>query len=99
MKSKQIEIDTGIGFLNMGTEIGRKGPIITTYVNNLSVRSGSLQLGRVRANYVDTVLTACGYDPDDRDHAVFERHTEEQVGSYIETVLSRYDNLTTGGSI
>jgi hypothetical protein len=78
------EIDAGHTLINMAVEEGRNGPIITAFVNGLSVRSSSLVLPRVVTLFTDAVLAACDFPDEEGAIAeAYEAGTERAIRDFI----------------
>lgn len=79
------EIDAGHTLINMAVEEGRQGPIVTAFVQGLSVRSNSLTLPRVITLFTETVLTACDF-PDGPEGEANEARTDGEIRAFINRV-------------
>lgn len=57
-KRQRTEIDTGCTILTVDVTDSPKGPLVTAYVNGVSVRCGSLHLERIFDRFIDCTMRA-----------------------------------------
>jgi hypothetical protein len=86
MANKQTEIDTGHMIVFIEHSEAQRVPRIffTCYVNNMSVRSCSLHLTRIRDAYIEAVIAACCF-PEGPEAEEQERILEARLQEYIAT--------------
>lgn len=79
IESQEV-FDTGKTLITMSVERGRKGPIITAFVDGCSLRCGVLHIERMRDLFMSGVSAICDDASDE---------TLDEIESYILNVLSR----------
>ena len=72
------DIDAGHTLVSVSVEQGKHGKIITTFVNNLSVRSSSLETQRIMDGYVLAVIAACRF-PEGFDTSAFDADLRKTI--------------------
>jgi len=81
MNTPQTDYDINGTLLTLDTAHGKRGPIVTAYVNGLSIRCNTLHLERIRDGFIDTVVFACNIDEQD------DPPTREVINIYIKAAL------------
>jgi hypothetical protein len=81
MNTPQTDYDINGTLLTLDTAHGKRGPIVTAYVNGMSLRCNTLHLERIRDIFIDTVVFAC--DTDEADEAP----AREILSIYIKAAL------------
>jgi hypothetical protein len=83
MKNKQTQIDAGHTIISLESSSSRTGPIITAYVNGMSIRSSSLRFARMANAFIECVLSACAF-PEDGFSEAHEDRVADEIGVFID---------------
>ena len=88
MKHNKLQIDVGRGILTIESCGGRDSTIVTAYINGISLRCGSLHLGRVRDAFVDSVMSACAVDGGSiYDDSSDRKGVVEEIEAFISSAI------------
>jgi hypothetical protein len=83
MKNRQTQIDAGHTIISLESAPSRTGPIITAYVNGMSIRSSSLRFARMANAFIECVLSACAF-PEDGFSEAHEDRVADEIGVFID---------------
>jgi hypothetical protein len=92
MKNRQTQIDAGHVIIALESAPSRTGPIITAYVNGMSIRSSSLKFARMANAFIECVLSACAF-PEDGFSEAHEDRVADEIGVFIDGT-NKVHNIT-----
>jgi hypothetical protein len=81
-KKQRIEIDTGCTILTVDVTDSPKGPLVTAYVNGVSVRCGSLHLERIFDRFIDCTMRAADLTEHDEGY----RSVQDELELFVQEV-------------